>query len=207
MPRLILLIGGAVPCPDGNRTAVEASRCRQSCRRKAQFALTADLPRRTASIASSSVAGHAPRHSPFHAAFRYLHLGQRSLAGSSSNRAAGGAHGVQHAFRRFSPTKRAERALSRRPDPPAVGELCLTGRFRQLDRAPVRACDGLTDARSEAKSARLGGSVLSRRDPPLRTPQGRSCLRLLPLAGLRAHDLHVQSGGRSHHSSSPAPGP
>jgi len=148
-PRLILLIGGAVRCLDGNRTAVEASRRRQSCQRKAQFAPAADLPRRTASIASSSAASHAPRHSPFHAAFRYLHVGQRSLAGPGSSRAAGGAHGVQHAFRRFSPTNQVERALSRRPDPPAVGEPFLTGRFRQLDRAPVRACDGLTDARSE----------------------------------------------------------
>jgi hypothetical protein len=35
---------------------------------------TADLPRRTAPFGSSSVAGHAPRHSPFYAAFRYPRL-------------------------------------------------------------------------------------------------------------------------------------
>jgi hypothetical protein len=55
----------------------------------------------------------------------------------SSRRVSGGAPGVQHAFRRFAPTNRVDRALSRRPDPRAVGRLFLTDRFRQLI---VRRC-------------------------------------------------------------------
>jgi len=81
MPRLILLIGGAVPRCDRaeQRPNHQGVGSPVSGKHNSRLWLTCHAGLHQS--VSSSAASHAPRHSPFHAAFRYLQHGQRNLAG------------------------------------------------------------------------------------------------------------------------------
>jgi len=167
---------------------------------------TADLPRRTAPSGSLSVAGHAPRHSPFPAAFRYPQLyEQRGLTERATEDALplSGAHGVQIPSQVYSHRRVAD-AFPHRPGPRAVRLRILTDRFHRLLRRIESSCDGISmgetedcdDSASGLRSLRWSALLKKRAILPWASP----------LSGLRTRFCRASLWSFSPPRSS-APGP
>ena len=181
------------PLKGGGRN-VGASR---SCQRMSRLLLrSADLPRRTASIGSSSAAGHAPRllssrGVPLPAVLRTARPGRRSAADCSATSPRSAAlMGFKCSLRSFNSRtgrRRVSAMLTRMPfHPPVLAPIVFIGRpLRQLGFVMVK----LADVSRGCGGCRLPGfAPFESRRASARADANRSCHGLFPLAGLRARD-------------------
>lgn len=192
--------------------AAEVSGRHSRCQRKPRLLVrTADQPRQTASIGSSSVAGHAP-WLLFSAAFRYPQLyGQRGLA----ERPTGGPFRFRAVQRRSwgsvactlpsqvcSPRRAA---FSRFRDAgPACRSICLSLSRPFSSGEFGRALLCINRCSADEPNSRMwpiatsGLRSLRGSDSSLATSRtmGRSCLGLYPLAGFRTHLLIAMGTSR-----------